>query len=92
MERQGLTITGELKADMYNKLGKGEHIFFKFTRLRPETQQLNVAFNYPFLLDLPFGLDTKFEIFRNADDYLEIDFVGGLQYLFTGVDYLKVFC
>jgi hemolysin activation/secretion protein len=86
-----ITITGELTADMYNKLGRGEHFFLEFKRLRPETQELELAFNYPFLLDLPFGIDTKFELFRNANDFLEIDFNTGLQYLFTGVDYLKFF-
>jgi len=86
-----LTITGELRADMYNKLGRGEHFYLEFTRLRPETQELNLSFNYPFIFGLPFGLDTKFELFRNANDYLEIDFNVGFQYLFTGVDYIKIF-
>ena len=85
------TITGELTADMYNKLGRGEHFFFQFQRLRPETQELDLAFNYPYLLDLPFGIDIKFRLFRNADAYLELDFDAGMQYLFTGNDYFKFF-
>ena len=86
-----ILITGELTADLYNKLERGEHFYLQFKRLRPETQELELAFNYPYILDSPFGFDTRFDLFRNANDYLELNLNGGLQYLITGVNALKFF-
>lgn len=81
-------ITGEFKGDLYNELGYGERIFAKFERLKPETQELELKFNMPYLGSLPFGVDTDFGLYRGSTNFLELKSKLGLQYLFSGLDYI----
>ena len=62
IQGQQLFLSLDFTAEMLNKLGFGEYIFINFERLRPEQQKFELAFNYPYLLDLPFAIDVKFNI------------------------------
>jgi outer membrane protein assembly factor BamA len=75
---------------MLNKLNYGEYIFINFERLRPEQQNFELQFNYPYLLDLPFAIDTELNIFRNALNFSTLRADLGVQYLINSTDYLKV--
>lgn len=88
---QEYTITGEFTAELLNKLGYGEMIFAEFKRLQPETQELELKFQYPYILNMPFGIDTRFKLFRNSTQFLELNLQLGLQYQLSGQDYLKGF-
>ena len=88
---QKLLLTGTFDAEMHNQFGLGEKIFASFERLRPETQQLELAFAYPYILDLPFGLDLNFMQYKRDTTYTDVAFDVGLQYLFEGGNYLKAF-
>jgi len=81
-------ITGEFKGDLHNELGYGERIYAKFERLKPETQELELKFNLPYLGNLPFGIDTDFGLYRGSTNFLELKSKLGLQYLFSGLDYI----
>lgn len=52
---------------------------------------MELRFAYPYLFGLPFGVDSKFEQFRSDSTYRDIRFDVGLQYLFEGNHYLRVF-
>ena len=56
-------LTGEVTAQMINKLGRGENLFFKYKNLALGKQNLNLEVNYPYFLNMPFGLDTKLGIY-----------------------------
>lgn len=86
--QRDLTITGEFNGDLYNELGYGERIYAKFERLRPETQELELKFNMPYLINFPFGIDTDFGLYRNSTDFLDLRAKFGLQYLFSGINYI----
>lgn len=88
---QKLLLTGTFDAEMHNQFGLGEKIFASFERLRPETQQLELAFAYPYILDMPFGLDLNFTQYKRDTTYTDVAFDVGLQYLFEGGNYLKAF-
>jgi len=81
-------ITGEFKGDLYNELGYGERIFAQFERLKPETQELELKFNMPYIGSLPFGVDTDFGLYRSSINFLDLKSKIGLQYLFSGLDYI----
>jgi len=81
-------ITGEFKGDLYNELGYGERIFAKFERLKPETQEIELKFNMPYLGSLPFGIDTDFGLYRSSTNFLDLKSKVGLQYLFSGLNYI----
>ncbi|MFQ5447439.1 MAG: POTRA domain-containing protein, partial [Saprospiraceae bacterium] len=88
---QKLILTGTFNAEMQNQFGRGERILVAFERLRPQTQKLELAFAYPYVLDLPFGVDLKFNQYKRDSTYTDITGDFGVQYLFQGGNYLKTF-
>jgi len=86
-----LLVTGSFDGELYNQFGRGERIFAEFEALRPQTQELNLQFNYPYVLNLPFGVDTKFHLYKRDSTYLDVEADVGIQYLFEGGNYLKAF-
>ncbi|HFA50147.1 MAG TPA: hypothetical protein ENJ95_14145 [Bacteroidetes bacterium] len=86
-----LLVTGTFNVEMQNQFGLGERAFVSFESLRPETQQLEIALSYPFVLELPFGIDAKFNLYKRDSTYIDIIGDFGVQYLFEGGNYLKAF-
>ena len=84
-------LTADIDADFQNQFGKGERIAFQFEQLRPETQQLTLETNYPYLLNTPLGVDFKFGLYKRDSTYRDLIWNFGLQYLFEGGNYLKAF-
>ncbi|MEM8526459.1 MAG: BamA/TamA family outer membrane protein [Bacteroidota bacterium] len=85
------TITGELKGELYNALGFGERIFAQIEQLRPATPRMDLQVNYPYVLNLPFGLDAQLDFYKQDSVFLNVEFDFGVQYLMSGGNYLKVF-
>ena len=88
---QGFQFTATGKADWQNQFGRGERIYVEYERVRPRTQELDLLFSYPYVLDLPFGLEGTFDLFKNDTFFLEVQYDAGVQYLFGGGNYLKAF-
>ena len=84
-------LTGTIDIDMQNQLGLGETFMVEFQQLRPETQELNVNFTYPYVLNFPFGIDVDFELFKRDTTSLDVIFDFGIQYLLEGGNYVKAF-
>ena len=84
-------ITADIEAEFQNQFNKGERIYFDFEQLRPETQQLTLETNYPYLLNTPLGVDFKFGLYKRDSTYRDLIWDIGLQYLFEGGNYLKAF-
>ncbi|KAA3633870.1 MAG: hypothetical protein DWQ02_12410 [Bacteroidetes bacterium] len=84
-------INGNLEAAFHNQFGKAEQIYLQFEQLRPQTQQVEVAFNYPYLFKLPFGADFNFQLYRRDTNFIDIKYEAGAQYYFGGSNYLKAF-
>ncbi|MBK7428327.1 MAG: BamA/TamA family outer membrane protein [Saprospiraceae bacterium] len=84
-------ITGTANLDLYNQLGNGERLFLQYQSLRPETQEIKVLINYPYLLDLPFGIEGSFGLYSRDSTNRDIQAEFGLLYLLQGGDYLKAF-
>ena len=89
-EGQKYTITGDFTAEMLNKLGYGERFYLQFQRLRPENQSLEIAFDYPFILDTPFGTQFSFDLFRNMDQWIDTELEFGGQYYLKGRDHINL--
>ncbi|MCB0518031.1 MAG: BamA/TamA family outer membrane protein [Lewinellaceae bacterium] len=92
-QREGnrVLLTGTFDAELQNQFGLGERIYASFERLRPQTQRLELAFAYPYILELPFGVDLKFNQYKRDSTYTDIAGDFGVQYLFEGGNYLKAF-
>ncbi len=86
-----MLITGSFLGELNGQFGQGERIFAKFEQLRPQTQLLDLQFNYPYVLGLPFGADLQFNLYKRDTNYLDVSYNAGVQYLLEGGDYLKAF-
>jgi len=84
-------ITGTFNAELQNQFGLGERIYAAFEQLRPQTQELELDFNYPYVLGTPFGADMHFELYRRDTNYLDLRYNIGAQYLLEGGSYLKAY-
>lgn len=86
-----LTITGEGKLHLLNSFGVGEEIFAEFRQLKPRTQNLDLAFAYPYFLNSPIGLYGGFNLYKNDSLFIDINTEVGLLYQFGGFNRLKFF-
>ena len=84
-------LTGDVLAELINKLGKGERIFFNYKNLSTGKQELKIQANYPFILNMPFGIDTRFEIYINETEYRDVNFDLGLLYLLRKNNNFKIY-
>lgn len=86
-----LLITGELNGEIQNGFGRGERLAVRFEQLRPQTQELALAFNYPYLLNLPFGLDLSADFYRRDTQFLDLGWRAGAAYQWAGGNTLEIF-
>ncbi len=84
-------VTGEAHLRLNNSYSKGELFDLNWQSPQPQTQDLKVQFNMPFVLRSPFGFDFHFSLFKQDTSYLNLDENIGLQYLLSGGNYFKVF-
>jgi hypothetical protein len=86
-----LLITGDGQLNLNNPFGKGETLNLRFNQLQSRTTQMILKGAYPYIFNLPFAIDAEFNLYKNDTLYLEVKEQLGFQYLFTGVNYLKLF-
>lgn len=86
-----LLVTGHFVGEFQNQFGKGERLFLELEQLRPQSPQMEVEFQYPYILDSPFGADVKFHLYKRDTTFLDVNFELGASYLLEGGNYLKVF-
>ncbi len=73
-QTSNLLITGELKGEFINSLGKGERIAIGFEQLRPQTQELQLAFHYPSLFQTPFGAELQADLYRRDTQFINLNY------------------
>lgn len=86
-----ILITGDVKLNLLNSFKAGETINLQWQRLQTRTQQLDIAFKYPFLFDTPLGLDLAFNLYRRDTLFSQIDATVGVDYFFLGSNSIKVY-
>ncbi|MFK8162529.1 MAG: BamA/TamA family outer membrane protein [Lewinella sp.] len=86
-----LLITGDLNGELYNGFGQGERVALRFEQLRPQTQELELAVDYPFLFGLPFGFEGELDLYRRDSSFLNLNWRLAATYLREGNDRLSVF-
>ncbi len=74
-------ITLDLQAELANQLNYGETISFRYSRLRPENQELEFSARYPYLLDQPIALEGNFGLYRRSLDFQDLVADFGADYI-----------
>lgn len=83
-------VTGEAGVSLWNIFGTGKKIEVGWKRLQPKSQQLNVYFDYPYILNTPLGADVRFRLDKRDTSYLDLNWGLGVQYLFRGSDRVRI--
>ncbi|MCF8296760.1 MAG: FtsQ-type POTRA domain-containing protein [Saprospiraceae bacterium] len=86
-----LMVNGDVHLKLLNSFDSGEMIDLNWRKLEKNTQDLKFNFVYPYLFNTPFGIDYKFKLFKKDTTYLTINNNLGIQFLFGGNNYLKIF-
>lgn len=86
-----ILFTGDVRLKLLNSFNRGELIDLNWKRLQAETQDLKSRFVFPFIFKSPFGLDANFRLYKKDSTYIEVNPNIGVQYHFSGGNYLKVF-
>lgn len=89
----GKTVfTGDVKIKLMNNIFKaGELVELNFRRLQSQTQDILIKTNYPYLFKSPVGVDYTLKIYRKDTSFIDVNNNIGLQYLFGGLNNIKVF-
>ena len=74
-------ITLDVQAELANQLNYGESIRFRYSRLRPENQELEFSARYPYLLDQPIALEGNFGLYRRSLDFQDVEADFGADYI-----------
>ena len=86
-----LIVTGQGTLALWNSFGHGEQFGIDFDKTGKATTQLRARFSYPYIFSLPFGLDGTFKLFKKDSTYLDLEEEAGMQFLFSGGNYLKAY-
>ncbi len=90
---KGKTVfTGDLKIKLVNNILKtGETFDIQWRRLQTQTQDLKATVIYPYIGGLPVGADYNIKIYKKDTTFLDVNNAVGLNYYFSGLNYIKVF-
>ncbi len=90
--QSSIAITGYVELDLVNQLSRGERVYLHLEKLRPRSQDLELSAYYPYLLDLPFGLEGEFRLVKNDTLFSDLHWKGNIvlplgrdQYLRAGL-------
>lgn len=86
-----ITITGDAQIRLRNALGRGELIDLNWRKLQALTQDMTLQFAYPYLFDLPVGIQGDFKLYRRDTTFIELKPRIMFQYLLQGGNYIGVY-
>jgi hypothetical protein len=86
-----INLTGEVHLKLQNSLRRGEVIELNWKTIPVKTQDLKVHVLYPFILNTPIAVDANLNLYKKDTTYIDVEKNLGVQYLFTGNNYVKVF-
>lgn len=85
-------ITGDLKLKLINGVFKnGETFDLEWRRLQSQTQDFKGQLIYPYLLGSAIGIDYSLKIYRKDSTFIDINNNIGINYYYSGLNYLKLF-
>jgi outer membrane protein assembly factor BamA len=84
-------LTGDVKLNLQNALGKGESIIVNWQQLQRNSPRINLAFQQPYIFNSSFGADLLFNLFKKDSSFLQINAQVGVQYISTLDQSGKVF-
>ena len=85
-------LTGNVNLKLYNSIFRNGELFsLSWQRLQYQTQNFSTNVVYPYLFNTPLGVDYALTIYKRDTTYINVQNNIGIQYLFNGLNYFKVF-
>lgn len=88
---KSIKLTGDIKLKLNNLFAHGEQVSFDWRAYEANSQDMNIQASYPFLFSTPFGTEVIFKLNKKDSSYINRHYQLGLNYYFSGFDYLKGF-
>ncbi len=86
-----IQFTGQVHLKLMNTLNRGELLDVDWRKLQLNSRDIKAKLNYPYLLNTPLGIDLNFKLFQRDTIFTDVTQNAGIQYLFSGNSFLKVF-
>ncbi len=86
-----INVAGDVRLKLQSAFGHAELFDLNWSNPLPQSQDLKVKFNYPFLFNTPFGLDAGLSLFKKDTTFLEFNRELGLQHFLQGNNYVKAY-
>jgi len=86
-----INFTGQLNIKLLNTIAHGETIELEWRKLQALTQDLKTNFIYPYIFNLPFGVEHNLKLYKRDTTFIDVSNALGVQYLLKGGNYLKFF-
>ncbi len=86
-----LVLTGDLNLKLVNILGSGKNFELAYRGFLNNSQDLQLKMNWPYFLNSKLGIDYAFKLMKFDTTWLELYNDIGLQYRFTGNNYIKIY-
>ena len=79
-EENKLKFTGNVKFDLNNSFGIGEHIDLHWENYKDSSQFLSTGIIFPYLFFLPIGVEANFQLDKDLLDYLNVNYSFAILY------------
>ena len=86
-----VVVTGEARIHLWNAFGRGEKIYIDWKKLERSSQNLQLLFEYPYLLGTSLGVYGDFALRKRDTSHLDLSWNFGIPYHFSGNDHIKLF-
>ena len=86
-----LLVTGEFHLDFKNMKGTGKGFKVDWQSFKARSQTLNMSASLPYLFNQPIGAELGVDFLKYDTIYTETRFNIGTQYIFSGLDNIKIF-
>ena len=86
-----LQITGQVALLLRNAFGSGELLNVNWEQLQPQSPNIELAFQRPYIMHSPFGIDLSFNLYKKDSAYVNVAANIGTTYQFSPLQSGKVF-
>jgi outer membrane protein assembly factor BamA len=86
-----VALSGEINLALKNVFTLGESLGVSWRSSDRYSQYLTIVANFPYLFRTPFGVDGSFLLDKTDTSYLNMNYVIGIQYSFSGNNYIKTY-
>ena len=86
-----MLITGEANLQLQNAFKRGEEIYLQWKRVKANSQQLKVRFNYPYILQSPIGVNGTFSLDKRDTAFLDLNWTLGVPFRTKANNFIKAY-